>query len=71
MNVFFNQLLVIAIAVISIASMVFQCFVFTGDSAGKLEAVSWHIGLAALVLMIAFYESRFNAYKIKRESVEE
>ena len=27
-----------------------------------------HLGLAALVLMIAAYESRFNAYKIKREA---
>ena len=67
-NIFINQLLVIVIAVISIVSMCFQCVVFTGDFAGIMEAVSWHLGLAALVLMIAAYESRFNAYKIKRES---
>lgn len=70
-NVFLNQLLVITIAVISIVSMCFQCVVFEGDFAGILEAVSWHTGLAALVLMIAAYESRFNAYKLKRESTEE
>lgn len=70
-NVFFNQLLVLAIAVISIVSMCFQCFIFTGDFASILEALSWHTGLAALVLMIAAYESRFNAYKLKRESAEE
>ena len=68
-NVFINQLLVIALAVISIVSMIFQCFVFSGDFAGILEATSWHIGLAALVLMIAAYESRFNAYKLKREAI--
>ena len=70
-NVFLNQLLVIVIAVISIVSMIFQCFVFTGDLAGILEALSWHTGLAALVLMIAAYESRFNAYKLKREAAAE
>ena len=67
-NVFLNQLLVITIAILSIVSMCFQCVVFEGDFAGILEATSWHTGLAALVLMIAAYESRFNAYKIKRES---
>lgn len=70
-NVFLNQLLVIVTAVISIVSMCFQCFVFSGDAAGILEAISWHIGLSALVLMIAAYESRFNAYKLKREATEE
>lgn len=70
-NVFINQFLVIAIAVISVVSMCFQCFVFHGDAAGIMEAVSWHLGLAALVLMIAAYESRFNAYKLKRESAAE
>ena len=70
-NVFFNQLLVIAIAVISIVSMCFQCFLFEGDFASSLEALSWHTGLAALVLMIAAYESRFNAYKLKRETAPE
>lgn len=70
-NVFLNQLLVIVTAVISIISMCFQCFVFSGDAAGILEAISWHIGLSALVLMIAAYESRFNAYKLKREATEE
>ena len=70
-NVFCNQLLVIVTAVISIVSMVFQCFVFEGDFASSLEAISWHIGLAAFVLMIAAYESRFNAYKIKREGESE
>lgn len=70
-NVFFNQLLVIVIAVVSIVSMCFQCFVFDGNFASILEALSWHTGLAALVLMIAAYESRFNAYKLKRESTEE
>lgn len=70
-NVFFNQLLVIVIAVISIVSMCFQCVVFEGDFAGILEAISWHTGLAALVLMIAAYESRFNAYKLKREAAAE
>ena len=70
-NVFLNQLLVIALAVISIVSMIFQCFLFSGDAASVLEALSWHIGLAALVLMIAAYESRFDAYKRKREAAEE
>lgn len=70
-NVFINQLLVIIIAVISIVSMCFQCVIFEGDAAGILEASSWHTGLAALVLMIAAYESRFNAYKLKRESAED
>ena len=70
-NVFLNQLLVITIAVISIISMCFQCFVFNGDFASILEALSWHTGLASLVLMIATYESRFNAYKLKRESTVE
>ena len=70
-NVFINQLLVIVIAVISIVSMIFQCFIFEGDFASTLEALSWHTGLAALVLMVAAYESRFNAYKIKRESAAE
>lgn len=70
-NVFVNQMLVLVIAVISIVSMIFQCFLFDGDFANSLEAISWHIGLSALVLMIAAYESRFNAYKIKRESSEE
>ena len=70
-NVFLNQLLVIVIAVISIVSMIFQCFIFEGDFASILEALSWHTGLAALVLMIAAYESRFNAYKLKREAAEE
>ena len=70
-NVFLNQLLVISIAVISIVSMCFQCVVFEGNFAAILEAVSWHIGLAALVLMIAAYESRFNAYKLKREAIAE
>ncbi len=66
-NVFINQLLVIVIAVISIVSMCFQCVIFEGNFASTLEAISWHIGLAALVLMIAAYESRFNAYKLNRE----
>ncbi len=70
-NVFLNQLLVIVIALISIVSMCFQCFIFDGDFASILEALSWHTGLAALVLMLAAYESRFNAYKLKRESAEE
>ncbi|MBQ0091876.1 MAG: hypothetical protein KBS45_00925 [Clostridiales bacterium] len=70
-NVFLNQLLVIVIAVLSIVSMCFQCFLFDGEFASSLEALSWHTGLAALVLMIAAYESRFNAYKLKRESAEE
>lgn len=70
-NVFLNQLLVITIAVISIVSMVFQCFVFSGDLASIVEAVSWHIGLSALVLMIAGYESYFNAYRLRREANEE
>ena len=64
-----NQLLVVAIGVISIVSMCFQCVVFIGDFASILEATSWHLGLAALVFMIAAYESRFNAYKIKRETI--
>lgn len=68
-NIFINQLLVVAIAVISIVSMCFQCVVFIGDFASILEATSWHLGLAALVFMIAAYESRFNAYKIKRETI--
>lgn len=67
-NVFLNQLLVIVIAVLSLVSMVFQCFLFDGDFANTLEAISWHTGLTALVLMIAAYESRFNAYKLKREA---
>lgn len=67
-NVFINQLLVIVIAVISIVSMCLQCFVFEGSFAEILEALSWHTGLSALVLMFAAYESRFNAYKLKRES---
>ena len=70
-NIFINQLLVIVIAVLSVVSMVFQCFIFTGDAAGIMEAVSWHLGLAALVMMIAAYESRFNAYKLKREAAAE
>ena len=70
-NVFINQLLVVVIALISIVSMCFQCFLFDGDFPSILEALSWHTGLAALVLMIAAYESRFNAYKLKRESAEE
>lgn len=70
-NVFLNQLLVIVIAIISIVSMVFQCFLFDGEFASSLEAISWHTGLSALVLMIAAYESRFNAYKLKRESTED
>ena len=70
-NVFLNQLLVIVIAVLSIVSMLFQSFVFDGDFANILEALSWHTGLAALVLMVAGYESRFNAYKLKREAAEE
>ena len=69
-NVFINQLLVIATAVISIVSMVFQCFVLSGNFAAVLEALSWHVGLAAFVFMIAAYESRFNAYKLKRESTD-
>lgn len=69
-NVFVNQLLVIVIAAISIISMCCQCFLFSGDFAGILEAISWHTGLAALVLMIAAYESRFNAYKLHRELAE-
>lgn len=69
-NVFLNQLLVIVTAVISIVSMCFQCFVFEGDAPGIMEVISWHTGLACLVLMIAAYETRFNAYKIKRESAE-
>ena len=67
-NIFLNQTLVILIAVISIVSMIFQWFVFSGDFSGILEATSWHIGLAALVLMLAAYESRFDAYKIAREA---
>ena len=70
-NIFINQLLVVAIAALSIVSMVFQCFVLSGDFASILEALSWHTGLASLVLMIAAYESRFNAYKIKRETEAE
>ena len=70
-NVFLNQLLVLVIAVISIVSMCFQCFIFNGNFAEILEALSWHTGLAALVLMIAAYESRFDAYKLKRESNEQ
>ena len=70
-NIFINQLLVIAIAVISVVSMICQCFIFTGDAAGIMEAVSWHLGLAALVMMIAAYESRFNAYKLQREAAAE
>ena len=70
-NVFLNQLLVLVIAVLSIVSMIFQCFLFSGAFADSLEAISWHTGLAALVLMIAAYESRFNAYKLKREAAAE
>ena len=70
-NVFLNQLLVIIIAILSLVSMAFQCVIFQGDFANTLEVVSWHTGLTALVLMIAAYESRFNAYKIKRESAGE
>ena len=70
-NIFINQLLVIVIAALSVASMVFQCFIFDGDAVNIMEAVSWHLGLAALVLMIAAYESRFNAYKLKREAAAE
>ena len=66
-NIFLNQLLVLAIALLSILSMIAQCVIFEGDFASILEAFSWHIGLAALVLMIASYESLFDAYKIKRE----
>lgn len=51
--------------------MCFQCVVFDGNFASTLEALSWHTGLASLVLMIAAYESRFNAYKIKRETEAE
>lgn len=69
-NVFLNQLLVLVIALISLVSMCFQCFLFDGEFASSLEAISWHTGLAALVLMIAAYESRFNAYKLKREGAE-
>ena len=70
-NIFLNQLLVITIAVLSLVSMVFQCFVLSGDFASVVEALSWHTGLASLVLMIAAYESRFNAYKLKREAEAE
>lgn len=66
-NVFVNQILILAIAVISVISMFCQVKVLEGSFAGALEAVSWHLGLAAFVLMIAAYEAWFDAYKIKRE----
>lgn len=47
-NVFVNQLLVVVIAVISIVSMIFQCFIFDGNIPSILEALSWHTGLATM-----------------------
>lgn len=66
-NVFLNQLLVLVIATLSLLSAVFQCVVVTGDFPSVFEAITWHVGLAAFVLMLAAYESRFDAYKLRRE----
>ena len=66
-NIFINQLLVIAIAVITIVSLSFPV-VWDNEFSVILEAVSWHIGQVASIMMIASYESVFNAYKINREN---
>lgn len=66
-NIFINQLLVIAIAVITIVSLSFPV-VWRNDFSVILEAVSWHIGQVVSIMMIASYESVFDAYRIKREN---
>ena len=66
-NIFINQLLVIAIAVITIVSLSFPV-VWDNEFAVILEAVSWHIGQVASIMMIASYESVFDAYRINREN---
>ncbi len=66
-NIFINQLLVIAIAVITIVSLSFPV-VWDNEFSVILEAVSWHIGQVASIMMIASYESVFDAYRINREN---
>lgn len=66
-NVFLNQLLIIVIALFSLASGVFQAHVLKGDTVYLSESLTWHAGLACFVLMIASYEALFDSYKIKRE----
>lgn len=68
MNVFINQLLIIAIAVISILSIPMQVSVLMGQGLCSVgEAITWHTGLAALVILIASYEARLDGYRIARE----
>jgi len=66
-NIFINQLLIILIALFSIISIPFQIHVLTGHGWEIAEAVTWHTGLAALVVLIASYETRLDAYRIDRE----
>jgi len=66
-NVFINQLLVISISVISLASIPSSFILLANRFWGLLEEVTWAAGLPALVILIASYESRLDAYKLDRE----
>lgn len=66
-GVFMNQIIVVLIALISLASIAAQVPVLNGIF-NKLEAVTWHIGLGFLVLMLASYETHFDMFKMNREN---
>jgi len=67
-NVFINQILIVLIAIISVVSIPFQLSVIAGQGLSIAEAVTWHTGLAALVILIGSYEALLDAYRINREA---
>ena len=48
--------------------MTVPMYLWDNEFAVILEAVSWHIGQVASIMMIASYESVFDAYRINREN---
>lgn len=67
-TVAFELVIGILLAVISLASIIFQLPEVSDSPFGIIECVTWHILLAALLCMVASFEAHFEQWKELRES---
>jgi len=68
LNVLINQLLVVFFSICSIASIPFQVQVLMGNMLEIIEGITWQLGVSTLILLIASYESKLDAYRLDREA---
>ncbi len=67
-NILINQILVVLFSVCSIVSAPFQVYVLSGNTLEIIEGITWQLGVSTLVLLIASYESKLDAYRLDREA---